>query len=185
MFDLPAKRPPKAPRSGWWLAPELAAFAALLVLGVTFLSTAPGAKLRQEVGLRASRAIEASSPDEHRGHGHAVGGADHVVCGVDVFGTEPREAKSADEVRTVYGYYFCAIGPTGMPYLDSARSDGPVVVRLSDPPVVQIARHGEGYEGRVRAMMPDEYEPLCFGGLRNDAVAADVRRRFTDLAGAG
>jgi hypothetical protein len=185
MFDLPARRPPRPARSGWWLAPELAAFAALLVLGVTFLSTTPGAKLKQEVGQRAARMIEASSPAEHRGHGHNVGGADHVVCGVDIFGTEPREPAGADEVRMVYGYYFCAIGPSGMPYLESNRSDGPVVVRFSNPPVVQIAGHGAGYEERVRAMMPDEYEPLCFGGLRNDAVAADVRRRFTDLAGAG
>jgi hypothetical protein len=185
MFDLPAKPPPRQARSGWWLAPELAAFAALLVLSVPFLSSTPGAKLRQEVGQRAARAIEASSPEEHRGHGHTVAAVDHVVCGVDVYGTEPREPAGADEVRMVYGYYFCAVGPDGMPYLESSRSDGPVVVRLSDPPVVQIARHGEGYEGRVRAMMPDEYEPLCFGGLRNDGVAADVRSRFTDLAGAG
>jgi hypothetical protein len=185
MFDLPAKRPPKQSRSGWWLAAELAAFAALLVLSIPFLSSTPGVKLKQEVGQRAARVIEASSPEEHRGHGHEVATADHVVCGVDVYGTEPREPEGPDGVQTVYGYYFCAVGPDGTPYLDSSRMDGPVVVRFSDPPVVQIARHGAGYEDRVRAMMPDEYEPLCFGGLRNDAVAADVRSRFTDLADAG
>jgi hypothetical protein len=185
MFDLPPKRPARPPRQGWWLAPELAAFAALLALSIPFLSGASGSRVEQEVGQRAAQAIEASSPEEHRGHGHSVGGADHVFCGVDVFGTEPRDPKDADEVRMVYGYYFCAIGAEGTTYLDSARSDGPVVVQLSNPPVVQIAGHGEGYEQRVRAMMPDEYEPLCFGGLRNDAVAADVRRRFTDFAGAG
>jgi hypothetical protein len=183
MFGLPAKRPP---RQGWWLAPELAAFAALLVLSIPFLSSASGSRVHEEVGQRAARAIEASSPEEHRGHGHLVSaGTDYVVCGVDVFGTEPRDPEGADEVRMIYGYYFCAIGPKGMPYLDSSRSDGPVVVQLNNPPVVQIAGHGEGYEQRVRAMMPDEYEPLCFGGLRNDSVAADVRRRFIDLAGAG
>jgi hypothetical protein len=182
MFDLPAKR---APRQGWWLAPELAALAALLVVSIPFLSGAPGSKLNQEIGRRAAQLIEASSPEEHRGHGHTVAGEDKVFCGVDVFGTEPREPRTADEVRMIYGYYFCAIGPKGMTYLDSSRSDGPVVVQLSNPPVVQIAGHGAGYEDRVRAMMPDEYEPLCFGGLRNDAVAADVRRRFIDFAGAG
>jgi hypothetical protein len=185
MFDLPARRLAKQPRAGWWLAPELAAFAALLVLTIPFLSSTAGTRIKQEVGQRAARLIEASTPEEHRGHGHDVESADHVVCGVDVFGTEPGDAEGADDVRLVYGYYFCAVGPDGTPYLESSRMDGPVVVRFTDPPVIQIARHGQGYEERVRAMMPDEYEPLCFGGLRNDAVAADVRGRFTDLAGAG
>jgi hypothetical protein len=63
--------------------------------------------------------------------------------------------------------------------------DGPVVVHFGTPSVAQIARSGAGYEQRVRDLMPDEYEPLCFGGLRNNSVAADVRRRFVDLAGAG
>jgi hypothetical protein len=183
MFDLPGPRPV---RQGWWLGPELAAFAALLVLSVPFLSTDGSARLRQEIGRRAAQALETSTPEEHRNHGHdVIGAADHVVCGVDVYGTEPRDVKDANAATTVYGYYFCAVGPDGMPYLESSRMDGPVVVRFGTPTVIQIARHGEGYEGRVRAMMPDEYEPLCFGGLRNDAVAADVRRRFTDLAGAG
>jgi hypothetical protein len=185
MFDLPRERSTARVRHGWWLGPELAALAALLVVSVPFLSTASGDRIEREVGLRAATVIEASSPAEHRDHGHEVGGEDHVVCGVDIFGTEPREPKNADEVTVAYGYYFCAVGPDGMPYLDSSRSDGPVVVRFSTPPVVQIARHGEGYEDRVRAMMPDEYEPLCFGGLRDDSVAADVRKRYTDLAGAG
>jgi hypothetical protein len=185
MFDLPPDRSAQRAKQGWWLGPELAVLAALLVLSIPGLSTASGDRIKQEVGSRAAKVIEASSPAEHIDHGHAVGGDDHVVCGVDIFGTEPREAKTADEVTVAYGYYFCAVGPTGMAYLDSSRSDGPIVVRFSTPPVAQIARHGEGYEQRVRAMMPDEYEPLCFGGLRNDAVAADVRNRFIDLAGAG
>ena len=184
MFDLPVDRADPAVRRGWWLGPELAAVAALLVLSIPFLSTAPAAALTQDIGRRAAQALEVSTPEEHRGHGHEVASVDHVVCGVDVFGTEPREVRTADEVTIVYGYYFCAVGPDGKPYLESSRMDGPVVIRLT-PPVIQIARHGAGYEGRVRAMMPDEYESRCFGGLRNDAVAADVRRRFTELAGAG
>jgi hypothetical protein len=187
MFDPPADRSAtKRTRSGWWLGPELAVLAALLVLSIPSLSTSSGERLKRDIGQRAAAVIEVSTPDEHRNHGHdMVDGADHVVCGLDVFGTEPREVESVEDVKAVYGYYFCAVGPEGTPYLDSSRVDGPVVIQFGTPPVIRIARHGEGYEGRVRAMMPDEYEPLCFGGLRNDAVAAEVRRRFTDLSGAG
>ena len=185
MFDLAtpgraAGRPPA--RRGWWLGPELAAFAALLALAIPYLSIAPGQNVRSEIAGRAASVIEGSSLAEHHDHGHEVAAQDHVVCGVDIFGTEPRDLNRAEDVRTVYGYYFCAVGPTGTAYLDSSRSDGPVVITFGTPPVVQIARHGAGYEDRVRAMMPDEYEGLCFGGLRDDSVAADVRRRFTDAA---
>jgi hypothetical protein len=78
----------------------------------------------------------------------------------------------------IYGYYFCAVGRPGVPYLSSSRADGPIVVQLSDPPILQIVPPGADYEQRVRAMMPDEYEQFCFGGLRDQAVAADVRRRY-------
>jgi hypothetical protein len=183
MFE-PVSPSTAAPRT-WWLVPELVALVALLVLAIPYLSTAPGERFKSEVGHRAARLIEGSSLEEHQDHGHAVAAEDHVVCGVDVFGTEPAGVNNADEVTVVYGYYFCAVGPTGRPYLESSRMDGPVVVTLLGAPSVRIARHGQGYEARVRDMMPDQYEPLCFGGLRNDTVAADVRRRFTDLAGAG
>jgi len=183
MFGAPASR--VRVRRGWWLGPELAAAAALLVLSIPVLSTAPGQKFKQEVGARASAVLESSAPEEHHNHGHQISLADNVVCGVEIFGTEPAGAKTADAVTRVYGYYFCAVGPDGTPYLRSSRMDGPVVITFGPPPVVQIARSGAGYDGRVRAMMPDQYEPLCFGGLRDRSVAADVRRRFIDLAGAG
>jgi hypothetical protein len=173
---------PRRPSPVWWLAPELAVLAALAVLAIPFL-TGPAETTQSEIAKRATTLIELSTPAEHHNHGHTVTGADHVVCGLDVFGTEPRDPAGVDDVRVVYGYYFCAIGPDGTPYLDSSRSDGPVVVTLKPVPNVAIPRHGAGYEQRVRDVMPDEYEPLCFGGLRDPSVAAEVRRRFIRAAG--
>ena len=74
--------------------------------------------------------------------------------------------------------YFCAVGRTGVPYLESSRSDGPIVVRLRPAPDIRIAQHGQGYQDRVRAMMPDQYEQFCFNGLPDDSVAGDVKRRY-------
>jgi hypothetical protein len=160
--------------------PELAAAAFLVSVAVPFVGpVASTHQLRAEVAAHAARAIEQASPAEHHDHGHAVGAGDRVVCGVDVFGTDPRNPGGLGEVRAVYGYYFCAVGEPGTPYDQSSRADGPVVVTLAGAaPTVTIARSGAGYADRVRAMMPDEYEQFCFGGLRDDAIAAAVRSRF-------
>lgn len=132
----------------------------------------------------AARAIEGSSPVDHHAHGHELAAGDRLFCGVDVFGTDPPNAP-IEQVWTVYGYYFCAAGSRGVPYLQSARSDGPVVVtQLSAAPLVLIARSGPGYADRVRAMMPDQYEQWCFSGLRDDSVASAVRRRYEAEVGA-
>lgn len=164
----------------WWLVPEIAAGAVLLVL---FLSQ-PGpprmasSDVHAFAGQAAARLLEQVSPAEHHDHGHEVGTEDRVYCGVAVFGVDPAAARDVDDVQTVYGYYFCAVGRPGLPYLSSSRADGPIVAHLADPPSVQIAAPGVGYEDRVRAMMPDQYEELCFSGLPDPAVAEEVKRRY-------
>jgi hypothetical protein len=127
---------------------------------------------------RAARALEQASPAEHHDHGHEVAAGDRVYCGVAVFGVDPPSVTVIEEVETIYGYYFCAVGRPGVPYLDSSRADGPLVVRMTDPPTIQIAAPGEDYQERVRAMMPDQYEDRCFGGLPDPTVAEAVKRRY-------
>jgi hypothetical protein len=95
-----------------------------------------------------------------------------------VFGLAPPSATAIEEVDMVYGYYFCAVGRPGVSYLDSSRSDGPIVVQLAGSPTIQIVAPGEDYQGRVRAMMPDQYEDRCFGGLPDPTVAEEVKRRY-------
>lgn len=159
--------------------PEVAAFAILAALVVPYLgATAGQSGLHAEAAARGSRLLESASPAEHHDHGHEVTAADQVFCGIDVFGTDPPTATIVDEVRTVYGYYFCAVGRPGVPYLMSSRSDGPVVVSFVDPPAITIALSGAGYQERVRAIMPDQYEQFCFNGLPDSTVAADVKRRY-------
>jgi hypothetical protein len=181
MFDA---RPDNRVRRGWWLIPEIAAFALLVTLAVPFLAFGGGQSgLHAAAAERASRLLEVSSPAEHHIHGHLVAGDDTVLCGIDVFGFDPPGATIIDDVQTVYGYYFCAVGRPGVPYLESDRSDGPIVVDLRTQSI-QIAQHGQGYQDRVRAMMPDQYEQYCFNGLPDDSVAGDVRRRYEREVGA-
>jgi hypothetical protein len=149
------------------LVPELAVLA---VLGVAL-----GGSGGDETGRLAASVIEQASPAAHHDHGHEVAEGDRVFCGVDVFGVRGE---------TVYGYYFCAMGHAGVPYLESSRVDGPVVVTLGATPSAEIAPPGAGYAAKVRAMMPDEYEWRCFGGLPDPSVASEVQRRYVQALGA-
>jgi hypothetical protein len=173
----PATAPDRSALRLWWLVPEGAAAIVLLVLLGSGVAAGPG-DVAAVAAARAARILEQVSPAEHHDHGHEVGAEDRVYCGVDVFGVDPPAAKVIDEVRTVYGYYFCAVGRPGVPYLESSRADGPIVVQLTNPPSVQIAAPGADYQDRVRAMMPDEYEALCFSGLPDASVADEVKRRY-------
>jgi hypothetical protein len=166
-------------RRGWWLVPEVIVIAVLALLSVPFLASANGpASLQQQIAARAAAIIENETPAEHHAHGHEVTGNDKVICGVALFGTEPAEVKTVDEVQVVYGYYFCAIGSPGVIYMESSRSDGPVVVHFGANPTVTIAQSGQGYADRVRAMMPDQYEDRCFRGLPDPTVAQRVQDRY-------
>ena len=166
----------------WWLLPEVAAVALLLALLVPYLANrSPQAgplTLEAAAAERAARALEQVSPAEHHDHGHEVGSGDRIFYGVAVFGVDPPSATVIDDVQTVYGYYFCAVGRRGLPYLQSSRADGPIVVHLTEPPTVQVVAPGADYQERVRAMMPDQYEELCFSGLPDPSVAEAVKRRY-------
>ena len=162
-------------RRHWWLIPEVAAVVVLLALVLTDVG-GPG-RIRAEAGQRAAALLEQASPAQHHDHGHEVGADDRVYCGVDVFGLEPPGARRIEDVRTVYGYYFCAVGRDGLPYLDSYRADGPIVVQFS-PASIQIAPPGPGYRDHVMSMMPDQYEDRCFQGLPDPGVAESVKRRY-------
>jgi hypothetical protein len=177
----PEDRPRR--RRLWWLIPEVAAVALLAVLLLPRLTDRPleasePLTLEAAAAQRAARALEQVSPAEHHEHGHEVGTDDRIFCGVHVFGVDPSSAAVIDDVQTVYGYYFCAVGRRGLPYLQSSRSDGPIVVHLTEPPVVQVVAPGANYQERVRALMPDEYEELCFSGLPDPSVAEEVKRRY-------
>jgi hypothetical protein len=175
-----------APRRAWWLVPEVAAVAVLLVAVVLRPGgIAGGSDLRAQLIERVVAALERASPTEHHDHGHQVTAADRVACVAELHGTDPVAARGLAEVREVYAQYMCAAGAPGTAYDDSSRSSGPVAVRLSDPPVVRVPPSGLGYPDRVRALLPDEYEEQALKGFRDPSVPAALRARYDAMVGNG
>jgi hypothetical protein len=168
-------------RRAWWLVPEVAAVAVLAVL----LATAPvppsPAELRAQLTARVIAALESASPAEHHDHGHDITAEDRVACVAEVYGTDPPDAATVAQARTVYAQYFCAAGPPGTRFELSAFSSGPCAVRLSNPPVVVIPRSGMGYPERVRELVPDRYEEQALKGFQDPSVPDALRPKFEAL----
>ncbi|WP_212831256.1 hypothetical protein [Catellatospora sp. TT07R-123] len=169
-------------RNAWWVLPELLALAAVAWL---YPLLVPPPDLGTLLAQRVVQVLEQSSPAEHHQHGHQVNADDKVLCTAETMGYEPADARDVADVRVVYAYYLCAAGAVGQPWDFASRISGPVAVDLSDPPVVRIAQAGLGYEDRVRALLPDQYEARAFDGFVNRDLPLRVRQRYTDeVAGA-
>ena len=169
-------------RHAWWLGFEVAltAIAAVLFVAVGREPALSTEELRARLADRVVAALEQSSPIEHHDHGHAVTAGDRIACVAEVFGTDPPDATRVADVGTVYARYLCASGPPGTAFELSARSSGPVVVRLSDPPAVFVP-HGPGYADQVLAMLPDRYEEQAFAGFSDRSVPDRLRPRFAAI----
>ncbi|WP_191843628.1 hypothetical protein [Catellatospora chokoriensis] len=163
-------------RNAWWLLPELLALA--LVAGL-FAVAAP-ADLKDVLADRVAVILAQSSPSEHHQHGHDVAAEDTVLCTAETMGMEPADATRVADVRVVYAYFFCAAGEPGQPWDFAARISGPVVVELTEPPRVRIAEAGLGYPDRVKAMLPDQYEPWAFGGFHDPSLPTVLQQRYLD-----
>jgi hypothetical protein len=172
-------------RHAWWLGSEL-----VLALAVTLAFVAVGREppppspeqLRAQLADRVVAALEQASPTEHHDHGHAITAEHRVACVAEVIGADPPTAVRLTEVQTVYAQYLCASGVPGTAFELSARSAGPVAVRLADPPSVQVP-HGAGYADQVRTLLPDQYEDQAFAGFRDQAVPDALRPRFDAIVG--
>jgi hypothetical protein len=168
-------------RHAWWLSVELGALGVLAVLLVTAArQPAPltDAQLRAQLADRVVTALEHASPTDHHDHGHEIRADDRVACVAEVLGFEPPSANRLADVRVVYAQYLCASGVPGTAFELSARSAGPVVVRLTTKvPTVRVP-HGQGYAEQVRQMLPDQYEEQAFAGFRDPAVPDALRARF-------
>jgi hypothetical protein len=154
-------------RHRWWLLPELAA---VVVLGATLIyANAHG--LNDEMSDRAQAVLEQQSPTQlelfSTLHGHDIPEPDRVLCVAEAFGHEPADAATIEQVRVIYARYLCALVQKGMPWDYATRSSGPAVITLTNPPTVQLARSGDGYRDRVRAIFPDQLEGKALAGFND------------------
>ncbi len=162
-------------RHAWWLLPELVALA-VIAAGLVYLQSNA---FTNQLSDRAMAVLEQTPPAGQ--HLHDLSGqTGKVICAAESFGTEPAGAKRLEEVKVIYALHLCAIAVPGMPWDYAARSSGPVVITLSDPPTVQIPLSGEGYPERVRALIPDKLEARAFGNFIDKGRPSALRARYED-----
>ncbi|MBB5873548.1 hypothetical protein F4553_006982 [Allocatelliglobosispora scoriae] len=164
-------------RHGWWLIPELCAVAALAT-GLIYLR--PGG-LPSRLDTLAQTTLERLAPAELelfdvQGHG----GEAKVICAVESFATEPATVERVEDVRVIYAHYLCALAQPNTAWDYATRSEGPVVISLTNPPTVRIAQSGVGYPDRVRAMMPDALEAQAFAGFSDRRRPSALVVRYHD-----
>ena len=132
--------------------------------------------------------LEQLPPEQHEGHGGHVGTAgppSPLVCGTRVYGYEPADAPTVDDVVTVYGFHMCAIAEPGRSWDWAMKLVAPLVMRFDTrPPTVQIAESANGvsYRDRVKQLFPARYQKAAFEQGLEPAELAELRRRFEAAA---
>jgi hypothetical protein len=167
-------------RHRWWLLPELAAV--VVIAGSLIYVNVQG--FNDELSDRAQAVLEKQTPTDleliSTLPDHGTPGPPRVLCTAEVFGTDPSEPEKIEQVRVMYAHYLCALVQRGLPWDYATRSTGPVVITLTDPPTIQIARSGEGYPERVRAMIPDNLEPKAFAGFNDRGRPNNLLNRYVN-----
>jgi hypothetical protein len=164
-------------RHGWWLIPELCAVA-VLATGLIYLS---GGGLSRQLDTLAQTTLERLPPAElelFEVQGH--GGEAKVICTAESFATEPARAERVEDVRVIYAHYLCALVQPNTVWDYATRSEGPVVINLTDPPTVRIAQSGVGYPDRVQAMIPDNLEQRAFAGFSDRSRPSALVVRYNE-----
>jgi hypothetical protein len=160
-----------------------------LSVGRAVESPAAGPTTTAALTQRMRITLEHLPADQHQGHGGHVGTAGQpsaLVCGARVYGYEPAEAPTVDDVVTVYGYHMCALAEPGRSWKSAMKLVAPLVMRFdTKPPQLQIAESSDGvsYRDRVKQLFPARYQKSAYELGLEPAALADLRRRFEAAAG--
>ncbi|WP_326553765.1 hypothetical protein [Micromonospora sp. NBC_01813] len=133
------------------------------------------AQLREDAATRIATSIEQSTSDEHAAHGHEVNPDERMLCTAEVW---QLDAGTAEQPGTAYGYYLCATGTPGTPYMLSRMNAGPIVARLAEPVEVTVTQLDEDFRTQVEVMMPAEFVDQAFRGFADPQRADSLRQRF-------
>ncbi|MEW9549907.1 hypothetical protein [Nonomuraea sp. NPDC050783] len=161
------------------LVAAIVTLAGLTLAGVMFLAgRQPSSQLDRELSAQVTKILEESSADEHHAHGHTTIDS-RVICAVEPFGTEPPNAKSLVEVTWVYARHLCAVTGEGTGWAQSVRASGPIAVKISIPPQVRVPEPGQGYQDRIRRIVPERYHAQALREEFEDESFIEVaRERF-------
>lgn len=193
--DAYTSTPPRGPGRRRWppiLAAALAGVAVVATLYATINRTSAAerppetggsATVLAAVSDRIATVLERSSPEEHGAHGHSLDGdGGSLLCAVEVFGVVPTNASRLGDVGRAYGYHLCAVVAEGRDWDFAPKLVGPIAVDFGDPPVIRVVEGGEGYQDRVRQLIPTVYQRQARSGFTDPKRVADLRRRYAAAA---
>lgn len=171
------------------LVAVVAAAAVALLFRVVAASGDEGEDLTDQLADRVVRVLEGSSLEQHAEHGHKFEEGARAVCVAEVFGFDPPDATTAAEVDTIYAHHACAEVGTGFGWPDAIRAAEPLALELTtDPPTVVLPSAalppdpGAGYDGKIRAVIPEPYQEQAFADAGH--LLEDLRQRFEDACDA-
>jgi hypothetical protein len=177
------------PRWRTWL-PRIFAVVVLLAAGVFALvrleviggpsAAERAATVRAALTQRMTTTLEQMPATGHAGHG-ATDTKGTTVCGVRVYGYDPKDAKSADDVDTVYGFHMCAVAEQNGTWDFATKFVAPLVMKFdTTPPSMQMVEATEtvSYRDRIFQVLPAEYQQAALTTALEPAAMADLRRRF-------
>jgi hypothetical protein len=184
-----------APARRSWL-PRVFAVVVLLAAGVVALvrfdvvgGPSPEERagdVRAALTRRMVTELEKMPASGHVGHGNtnAVG---RPVCAARVYGYEPEDAATADDVTTIYGFHFCAVAEPKGAWDWATKFVAPMVMKLdTTPPAMEMAAATEtvSYRERITQIIPPEYQAQANEGALEPEAMAELRRRFDDAVAA-
>jgi hypothetical protein len=178
----------------WAAAAATTVVATGVVIGGVLLATDPS--LEEQLARRTIAALQRADPTVAT-HGHNqpanpnrrtdIDGHE-LVCVAKVFGHDPTNATTVDDVRVIYAHRTCAaIGP-GLAWPASIRETGPVAIRLGIPDALVLPEKAlpeqtdASYADRIRAVIPTRYhdQALAYADFVDPTVADELQDEVDD-----
>jgi hypothetical protein len=188
MLDSPAtERPPSRRR---WL-PRILAVAVLVAAAVVALvrldviggpsEAERAATVTAQLNDRMTSTLEKLPTEGHQGHGAATSAESRTLCGTRVYGYEPEDAREVKDVKTVYGFHFCAVAEPGGVWDFATKLVAPLVMRLdTDPPAFEMAAATDttSYQDRITQIFPPRYQKDARETALEPEAMAELRARY-------
>jgi hypothetical protein len=177
----------------WVAAAAIAVVASGIVVAGAMLSAEPSLDelLDRRVVAALERSTPGSAPSAHAhnapkkpNHRTDIDGFE-LVCAAKVFGHEPADVSTVEDVRVVYAHRTCAAVGPGLMWPESIRETGPVAVKLGVPDTLVLPENalpGDAnaqYADRIRAVIPKRYQSAALA--YPDFVDPDVADDLQDL----
>jgi len=176
----------------WVAAAGVTVLATGVVIGGALLAADPS--LDEQLTRRAVAALE--RPQQTAvAHGHNgttnpnrrtdIDGHE-LTCVAKVFGHDPANATTVDDVRVIYAHRTCAA--TGLPWPSAIRETGPIAVRLGVPDTLVLPEKAlpdktdASYADRIRAVIPPRYhqQALAYTDFVDPTVAEELQDQVED-----